>query len=150
MREGAVLGRVLVGFDGSADARAALRMGVALAAAAGAEVAVVPVVPASRGETEEDRRTAFEDEAGPLRRMAAEAVRGCGHPDVRVAVDVVGGDHPGHALQAYAARGAYDLVVVGRHGHERALHGGLGRVARDLVERSGTAVLLVSDPGDGR
>jgi nucleotide-binding universal stress UspA family protein len=141
-----MFGRLLVGFDGSADARAALHTAVGLASATGAEVAVVPVVPTSRGETEEDRRAAFEDEAGPLRQMAADDVRRCGEPDVRVEVEAIGGDHPGRALLAYAERGAFDLVVVGRHGRERAMHGGMGRVAQELVERSGPAVLVVSHP----
>lgn len=57
-----MFGRVLVGFDGSADAKAALRMAMSLAAAVGAEMAVVPVAPRWSGpavlgaDDNEDRR----------------------------------------------------------------------------------------------
>ena len=62
--------RILVGFDGSRDAREALRTGIAMASAAKGEVAVLIVVSASHGETDEDRRAAFEAESAPLRASA--------------------------------------------------------------------------------
>lgn len=44
-----MLGRVRVGFDGSADARSAVRMAMAQRAALDPEVAAVPVVPVVPG-----------------------------------------------------------------------------------------------------
>ena len=139
-----MLGRVLVGFDGSADADAAVRMAVVLAEATGAEVSVAAVVAASRGESDEDRRLAFAIEAEQLREQAAAAVAACRRAGVTGTVKVVEGDHPGRDLLALATRGAFDLVVVGRHGRERAMHGGPGRVARVLVEEGKLPVLVVS------
>lgn len=145
-----MLGRLLVGFDGSADARAALRMAVGLASVAGAEVVVVAVVSRSRGETDEDRQVAFEQDAVPLRQQAETAAAESGTRGAMVAVEVLPGDHPARVLHQQAQHGGYDLIVVGRHGRRQAVHGGLGRVARDLVERPGPAVLVVSAAGTGR
>lgn len=85
-----MFGRLVVGFDGSADARVPLCTAAGLADVTGADVAAVPVVPAARGETEEDRRAAVEGEAGPLARMAGDAVRRCGRPGVRAELEPIG------------------------------------------------------------
>ncbi|MDA8268796.1 MAG: universal stress protein [Actinomycetota bacterium] len=142
-----MLRRLLVGFDGSDDARAAVRTAVDLASATTGGVAVVAVVPNSRGETESDRSSAFDAEAGPLRDQAERQVASCGRPDVPVTVEAVGGDHPGGVLLAYATRTGSDLLLVGRHGREHAMHSGLGRVTRELVERAQIGVLVVSAHG---
>lgn len=140
-----MLRRLLVGFDASGDARAAVQAAVGLASATDGEVTVVAVVSESRGETEVDRRAAFEAEAGALGELAAQAVADCHQPEVRVTVEPVGGDRPGRTLMALAARGGYDLLVVGRHGRERTMHGGVGKVAREVVEQAGCAVLVVTE-----
>lgn len=141
-----MLRRLLVGFDGSDDARAAIRAAVDLVSATDGEVTVVAVVPDSRGETEADRRSAFEAEAGPLQELAAREVADCHRTEVRVTVEPVGGDRPGRVLMAHAARGGYDLLVVGRRGRERTLHGGgIGKVAREVVEQARCAVLVVTE-----
>jgi nucleotide-binding universal stress UspA family protein len=143
-----MLRRVLVGFDGTNDARAALRLALALAAdAGGGEVVALSVVPDSRGETVEDRRGAFDADAGPLRQRAQADMAAWGDPQVRAWVEVAPGDHPARTLLAQAERGGFDLLVVGRHGGDRLLHGGLGRVARELVEHARCPVLVVGDQG---
>ena len=136
--------RILVGFDGSRDAREALRTGIAMASAAKGEVAVLIVVSISHGETDEDRRAAFEAESAPLRASAElelQAIRS----DTTGSAHVVPGDRPADVLSSYVEERGFDLLVVGRHGRERAAHGGLGRVARDLAEKARYPLLLVGD-----
>ncbi len=145
-----VFRRILVGFDGSRDASDALRAGAALASVAGGEVTVLVVVPTSHGETEEDRREAFDAESMPLRAAAERELTASSRGEIKSTVHVVPGDHPAVSLAAYADERGFDLLVVGRHGRERAAHGGLGRMARDLAERAHCPLLLVGDgePGE--
>ena len=62
--------RILVGFDGSRDARLALRTALGMAASLTGETAVLITVSASHGETDEDRRRAFDAEAASIRAVA--------------------------------------------------------------------------------
>jgi nucleotide-binding universal stress UspA family protein len=136
--------RILVGFDGSPDACKALRAASALAAAVSGETTVLIAVPASHGETDEDRRTAFEAEAAPIRAIAEHELA-LSVPGGTSSVRVVAGDGPARDLAAYVVEHGYDLLVVGRHGRERATHGGLGRVARELADKAACPLLLIGD-----
>jgi nucleotide-binding universal stress UspA family protein len=140
-----VFRRILVGFDGSKNAHEALRTGIAMATAAEGEVAALIVVSASHGETEEDRRAAFDAETEPLRAAAERELGAVRRDEAASAVHVVAGDRPAGALSSYAEERGFDVLVVGRHGRERAAHGGLGRVARELAEKSRCPLLLVGD-----
>jgi len=140
-----VFRRILVGFDGSRDAREALRAGRMLAALADGEVTVVIVVSASHGETDEDRRRAYEAEAAPLRAAAEHELHSTPGIDSAGQVHVATGDHPAEVLASYAEERGFDVLVVGRHGRERASHGGLGRMARELAEKALCPLLLVGD-----
>ncbi len=140
-----MLRRVLVGFDGSRDALEALRVGAALAADAGGELAVALVVSASHGETDEDREAAFRSDSEPLRAAAERALETAVSPALERSVSVLVGDHPATALSSYAERRGFDVLVVGRHGRERAGHAGLGRVARELADKARCPLLLVGD-----
>lgn len=145
----AVFRRILVGFDGSRGARHALRAGVALAAVAGGEVTVLVVLPASHGETDEDRRESFEAESAPLREAAERELAAAARAGGRGWVHVLAGDHPAASISAYADERGFDVVVVGRHGRERGAHGGLGRMARELAEKARCPLLLVGDGDPG-
>jgi len=136
--------RILVGFDGSRDARQALRTAIAMAESVSGEATVVIAVSASHGETEEDRRAAFDAEAGPIQAMADRVVAAA-RSDATCTIHVVAEDRPAHAMAAYVDEHGYDLLVVGRHGRERAAHGGLGRVARELTETATCPLLLIGD-----
>jgi nucleotide-binding universal stress UspA family protein len=138
-----VFRRILVGFDGSRDASEALRAGITLAAAAHGEVTVLIVVSSGHGETNEDRQRAFETEAASLRAAAEHELRGS--ISTTTVVQVMAGDRPADSLASYAEERGFDLLVVGRHGRERASHGGLGRMARELAEKARCPVLLVGD-----
>jgi nucleotide-binding universal stress UspA family protein len=141
--------RILVGFDGSRNAREALRAGVALASIAGGEVTAAIVVSNSHGETEEDRRAAFESESAPLRAAAERDLAAAPRGKTTSSVHVLGGDHPAASLSGYASEHGFDLLVIGRHGRERAAHGGLGRIARELAEKAHCPLLLVGDGDPG-
>lgn len=141
--------RILVGFDGSPNALEALRVAIGMATATSGKTLVVAVVPGGRGETEEDRRAAFDAEAEPLRRVAEHELVGPRAGGIRCRVEVLAGERPAQVLEGYLQRHGYDLLVVGRHGRERPSHGGLGRVAHGLVERARCPVLVVGDGAPG-
>lgn len=140
-----VFRRILVGFDGSKDAHEALRIAIALRTVVEGELVALIVASASHGETDEDRRAAFDGAVEPLRAAAERELRTAMGTDAGRAVRVLTGDHPARALSSYAEERGFDLLVVGRHGRERAVHGGLGRVARELAEKSQCPLLLVGD-----
>jgi nucleotide-binding universal stress UspA family protein len=140
-----VFRRILVGFDGSRDAREALRTGIAMASAAQGEAVVLIVVSVSHGETDEDRRAAFEAESAPLRASAEHELQAAIRSHAADSAHVVPGDRPADVLSSYVEERGFDLLVVGRHGRERAAHRGLGRVARDLAEKARYPLLLVGD-----
>jgi nucleotide-binding universal stress UspA family protein len=140
--------RILVGFDGSRPARVAIRSALAVAESSSGEVTVLITVPATHGETEEDRRAAFEADSSHIRAIADTEIAAA-RSAARCNVKAVAGDHPARVLADYVAEHGYDLLVVGRHGRERASHGGPGRVARQLVDNSPCPLLLVGDEGPG-
>ncbi|MDA8295809.1 MAG: universal stress protein [Actinomycetota bacterium] len=142
--DGSRLRRVLVGFDGSIQAQAALELAVDLAHGSGAQVTVLFILPDTQHlESEESRlqasqrvRSELETHLAPLRRYAAAV----GVPLTEVALH--GGD-PAASIASYAAAHGFDVVVIGSHGRERALHGGLGRVVERLLREPRVPVLVV-------
>ena len=140
--------RILVGFDGSRDARRALRTALAMASSVSGEATVLIAVSASHGETDEDRRAAFDAEAGPIQAMADQEVA-TARSHATCTIHVVAGDRPAQAMAAYVDEHGYDLLIVGRHGRERGAHGGLGRVARELAEKATYPLLLIGDGNAG-
>jgi nucleotide-binding universal stress UspA family protein len=144
-REVNMFRRILVGFDGSSDAREALRTGVVMASAAEGETTVLIVIPSTHGETPEDRREAFEAEATPIRTAAEhELTLACRHA-TPIIIRTVTGDHAAEVLARYVQEHGFDLLVVGRHGRERAAHRGLGRMAHELAQKAPCPLLLVSN-----
>jgi nucleotide-binding universal stress UspA family protein len=138
--------RILVGFDGSRDARDALRVGAELASVSQGEISVLMVVSAAHGETQEERQAAFDREAGSLQELAErELDTVMRRHSATTSMHVVASDHPDQALPEYALKHGYDLVVLGRHGRERAMHGGLGWLATSVSQNSSFPVLLVGD-----
>jgi nucleotide-binding universal stress UspA family protein len=149
--EDRVFRRILVGFDGSHDARQALRTGIATVSGSDGEVVVLAVVSASHGETAEDRSGAFETDADSIREEAERELRAAARFDGTSSIEVLAGERPADVRSSYLEQRGFDLLVVGRHGRERAAHGGMGRVARELAEKASCPVLLVGDgASDGR
>ena len=138
-----VFRRILVGFDGSRCGREAIRTGIEAASAAQGEVTVLIVVSASHGETEEDRAAAFEAESATLQAAVEHELQVGIRGHTNSSVHVLAGDRPAEVLSSYAEERGFDLLVVGRHGRERAAHGGLGRTARELADKARCPLLLV-------
>lgn len=134
--------RILVGYDGSDEARAALRAGEALASDLGADLRVLVVVrPPAHAETPEALELA---EAAERENLSAGLVadRFPGRASDDLDVRVVFADHPAAALADHAEAHGFDLVVVGRHGRERATHRGIGHSLDALLRHSTVAVLV--------
>jgi nucleotide-binding universal stress UspA family protein len=149
MRSAGPFRRILVGFDGSADAAEALRVAVALADSDHAHVVALTVIRRGFG-AEGDRN---EDAAGSAARERAEALLGDlrrTRPDdgARVSAQVVFSDRDdlGHTVTGYAAEHGFDVLVIGRHGDGTRRRSRLGRVADTAVQGCAVPVLLLSAP----
>ena len=100
--------RILVGWDGSASAEAALRLAMTYAAGVKGEVTALWVLDRPIGEDGEQSPT-------PERRRVLEkfnAVFGAGGAQFHA---IVGTTHPAHALNRFARDHGFDLIAVGRH-----------------------------------
>lgn len=121
---------VLVGFDGSAQSRAAVDAVPALLGERLGRLTVATVVP--YGELREQERA------------ATKALRSLGQRGLAVEceLELLHG-HPATALSQYAAEGGYELIAVGTRGAgiTKAL---LGSAASQLAEKSKVPVLLVT------
>jgi nucleotide-binding universal stress UspA family protein len=137
--------RILVGWDGSTDARRAFRTAAHLAEEIGAEVVVLAVL--KRPSHAEAADEAAEEMAARRREvvaeMAAESQHGTIPGTVRLRHEVVEADHPAAALDAYVREHGFDLVVLGRHGIDRAVHPHVGGVTESQVRHSGCPVMVV-------
>lgn len=146
MAPGSQLRRFLVGFDGSTEAIGAIELAVDLGRFLEAEITLLSILPdTSHLETEEARdrakRAALEQLEGRLVRPRARAASaGLGFQEITI----VGGD-PAETIARYAAEHGFDLVVIGSHGRERAMHGGLGRVVERLLRGPRCPVLIAPD-----
>jgi nucleotide-binding universal stress UspA family protein len=135
------VGKVLVGIDGSDDARRALEWAMSTARAFGAELLVVhaagllthlgkgPAVP-SQSHLRELRRTFEDDWCAPL------AASDLSHRTL-----VLEGPPVLALLEAAESEGA-DLIVVGRHG-AGGVAGVFGSTSHDLAEHSHRPVIIV-------
>jgi nucleotide-binding universal stress UspA family protein len=149
-------GRIVVGLDGSAGARAALRWALRQAALTAAVVHVVHAVRRLDAYEWVARPTNYGTVPAPVRydeaevRTTAEGLAGdavreaVGDDDrlraVEVRIDVVEG-HPSDALLAAAEQA--ELLVLGRTGHGGFAGMLLGSVARHCVEHSPCGVVVV-------
>lgn len=132
--------RVLVGWDGSADAVEALSTAASVVCSAGGHVVALAVVPqAPDGVQRSAIRRRVEDGFERARRQAP------GMRDAWVSLAVVEDRQAGPAVCTYAKEHGFDLLVLGRHG-DGGLRPRLGRVAETATRDSGIPVLLVSPP----
>jgi nucleotide-binding universal stress UspA family protein len=135
-------GEIVVGYDGSSNARAALREAAAVANAFGTTVVVAfgYEVWAAGGETADHK--AIIQQMGEA--AAAEALQLLAAEGVEAETEVVA-DRPAEALMRVAeARGAR-MIVVGTHG-EGPLRGAiLGSVPYRLLPNSSVPVLVVPE-----
>jgi nucleotide-binding universal stress UspA family protein len=140
---GGVFRRVLVGFDGSAEARHALRIAIALAADLHGDVHALMVVrPPAHAETPEERTRATEAERANLSQGLSAVTNQTQHR-WEVSTDVVFADDPAKAIAEHADVHGFDLVVVGVHGREQMTHRGIGRSLEALLRHHPCPVLVV-------
>jgi nucleotide-binding universal stress UspA family protein len=140
---GGVFRRLLVGFDGSAEARHALRIAITLAADLRGDVHALMVVrPPAHAETPEERTRAIEAERENLSQGLSVVTNQTQHR-LAVSTDVVFADDPAKAIAEHADVHGFDLVVVGVHGREQMTHRGIGRSLEVLLRHHPCPVLVV-------
>jgi nucleotide-binding universal stress UspA family protein len=138
--------RILVGWDGSTDSRRALRAALQLSGPLGAEVVVLAVLKRhphaeAMDEAEEEVAARCDELASEIEAAAKDSGIACSNG---VRSETVVADDPASALGRYAAEHGFDLLVVGRHGIDRALHPRVGGVTEHQVRYSPCPVLVVS------
>jgi nucleotide-binding universal stress UspA family protein len=140
---GGVFRRVLVGFDGSEEARRALGIAIALVADLHGEVHVLLVVrPPAHSETPEELARAEEAERDNLSAGLAGVQNQTRHTWA-VTTDVVFADDPAAAIARHAADHGFDLIVVGDRGREKVTHRGIGHSLEALLLDHPCPVLVV-------
>jgi nucleotide-binding universal stress UspA family protein len=137
--------RILVGWDGSQDARRAFGTAAHLAEDIGAEVVVLTVLKRhSHAEAaDEAAQEMAERRRAVLAEMTTETQRDSVPGTVHLRHEVVEADNPATALDAYVREHGFDLVVLGRHGIDRAVHPRVGGVTEHQVRHSSCPVLVV-------
>ncbi len=138
--------QVLVGWDGSADAVAALRAAAGIVGDSAGRVVALAVLPPAASMEQPDPGAADEDIAAA--RQSFEHARQALPlgPGMRLSLHVAPGQHPARSLCQYAADHGFDLIVLGRHGEGSLVPHRLGHVAESAARASRIPVLLLSSP----
>jgi CBS-domain-containing membrane protein/nucleotide-binding universal stress UspA family protein len=141
--------RLLVAYDGSRGAEAALLMGIDLAKATGAELATVsveehlPRYAATIGEVEE-ARAAIDAHFHALTKHARDLALVEG-----LEIDaLVRQGHEVDTILAVVREGKFDLLVIGDQGHRRILKRLVGSTAHSLARLAPCSILLMRN-GEG-
>jgi nucleotide-binding universal stress UspA family protein len=135
--------KILVAYDGSDGAKAALRVGMGLAKSLGAEVHSIsveehlPQYAVSIGEIQE----AKDRVDGYFRVLTKEARDQAALNGVELQT-VVRQGHEVEMIVNYAKEGAFDLLLAGYHGHSRIFERVIGSTAQSIVRLSPCSVLL--------
>ena len=138
--------RILVGWDSSPGAAAALLAATAIADdEAGRVVALAVLRPVPRGEGGEEERAAemarhrhqAEESFGRARDTLPGAAR------ARVTLEFAESPDAARTLCEYADAHVFELLVLGRHGNGGVLHPRLGHVAETVAKKSGLPLLLL-------
>lgn len=139
--------RVLVGWDASPGAEAALDAALRLTGPSGRVVALAVLPPASHVETDEERERALASERQRVEERFDEQRAALGGLETELRLDVLESQDQAASLREYASRHGFDLVVVGRHGEGGILHPKLGHVSTAIVQSGPMPVLVVGPPG---
>ena len=138
-----MFGKILVAYDGSEGAKAALRLGIELTRGFGAELHTVsvrehlPHYAASIDEVE-DAKERIDRYFRTLTKEAQDLALVSG---VELSTDVRQG-HEVEAIITCAREGRFDLLIVGYHGHSRIFDRLMGSTAQSLVRLAPCSVLL--------
>ncbi|MFT4947833.1 MAG: nucleotide-binding universal stress UspA family protein [Natronomonas sp.] len=138
--------RVLVPFDGSEPAKAALEY--AVDRYSDAEITAVYAVypPRDVTDTEENAPGALESWADHLDEHTEAVIHAAeDHVDDGIRTDTVGGD-PAPAIVRYAEEHDVDHIVMGSHGRDGIQRLIMGSVAETVVRRAPTTVTVVRGP----
>lgn len=139
-------GELVVGYDGSAAATAALAKAVDLARALGRGVVVVfASEPPASGAEVGDHRAALQAHG---EKLLAGAVAEIDHDGVMVG-SVIVHERPADALLDLAAQHSSPMIVVGTNAERPLMQAILGSVPLKLLHRSSIPVLVVPAPGAG-
>ena len=136
--------RILVGWDCSPGAAAALRAVAALAVDGAAAVVVLAVLkPTSRTEDTAEGAADFDERKRFAQQTFAKAWEGL--PGVlreRVSLQFAESGDAAGAVCEYAQQHGFDLLALGRHGTGGVLHPRLGHVAATAARKATLPVLL--------
>ena len=137
--------RVLVGWDGSDDAVAALRAAAALVGNSAGRIVALAVLPAAA--SAEDPGTGESADALAIKDTFEQAKAALMLSSAtRVSLHVARGRHVAQSICGYATEHSFDLIVLGRHGEGSLLSHRLGRVAESAARASHIPVLLLGSP----
>ncbi len=139
------LRRILVGWDCSPGAFAALRSAAALAADGDAAVVVLAVLKAAP-QTEDAAEGAADFDERRLFAQETFARAAAGLPErlrERVSLRFIENGDAAGAVCEYASQHEFDLLALGRHGTGGMLHPRLGHVAATAARKAALPVLLV-------
>ncbi|MGH3098749.1 MAG: universal stress protein [Streptosporangiales bacterium] len=139
--------RVLVGWDASPGAEAALDAALRLAGPSGRVVALAVLPATPHVETDGERESALAAARHRVEDRFDEQRAGLGRLETELRLDVLESQDQAAALREYAGRHGFDLVVVGRHGEGGILHPKLGHVSTAVVQSGPMPVLVVGQPG---
>jgi nucleotide-binding universal stress UspA family protein/CBS-domain-containing membrane protein len=140
--------RILVAYDGSRGAEAALRMGIDLAKALGAELGSVsveerlPRYAATVGEVEE-AKAQIDEYFHKLTKEARDLA-------LQAGVELETVVRPGHEAETIlsaAREGRFDLLLIGYHGHSRVYERIIGSTAQSVARLASCSVLLARPRG---
>jgi nucleotide-binding universal stress UspA family protein len=138
--------KILVGYDGSKGAKAALNRALVLAKHYDADITVVwvrqplPHYADLPGEPESESEAA-EDYFNELKRQVEELAQ---QHDVKVKCEMRYG-HPAKAIVNMAKEGNYDLIVVGHSDHSELWGRLLGDTADRISDHAHCSVLIVKN-----
>jgi nucleotide-binding universal stress UspA family protein len=135
--------KVLVAYDGSEGARAALRIGIGLAKSLGADLHCISVeehLPhyAATIDEVEDAKDRIDTYFRTLTKEVQDQALLAG---VELQT-VIRRGHEVEAIVAYARDGQFDLLLAGYHGHSRIFDLVIGSTAQSIVRLSPCSVLL--------
>ena len=135
--------KILLAYDGSGGAKAALKVGIGLAKSLGAELHSIsveeelPHYAATMGEVQDAKERVDEY----FRVLTKEARDQAALAGVELQTAIRQG-HEVEIIVNYAKEGGFDLLLAGYHGHSRIFERVMGSTAQSIIRLSPCSVLL--------